>query len=458
MQKKQLIIVAAFLAGIAILALVSSLLSKRSRSLGKTPENGTILRCAYDGTKISPLYEVDAYLTDDSVRRFCSVRNAMRWLERNRDRVLYFTVVDEVTGERFDSTLGHFVESDVITVPEVKNRIHVFFSKEDALKHADQFHGEFIDNPLGRAFELPKVAQLDKLTVGAPLSPDALPLRLAVFRPIFKENKLNVEIVPFSTEAEGVKLLEGGLLDALVCDLPVGVMVAGTTQSAQIVKNVLRANPFRPLFALVGKKGDNRSDISHLIGKTVAVPKGVAFRFYLEFYLKQDGITPDKLTIQEVDNPNQAWDALNRGEVSAALLRVPYTDLAMAREMGFLADDRSLPWMSVLVVTRKAIEKRSEPLKRFIFSLEQSVLALNLKPGEFGALLREQGGLPPEAPKKFPMPIFEGANAPSQEELSAVSNWLARSGVLPSVPQYTEIVNTRFLPNPDDVGLAFCCR
>lgn len=458
MQRRQFIIVAAFLAGVAILALVGGLLTRRSRSVGKTPESGATLRCAYDGTKINPLYEVDAYVADDAIRRFCSVSNAIRWLEHNRDKVLYFTVVDEVTGERFDSSLGHFVESTVITVPEVKNRIHVFFSKADALKHANQFHGKLIVNPLGRAFELPKVARLDKLAVGVPMSPDALPLRLAIFRPIFKENKLNVEIVPFPTEVEGVKLLEAGLVDAIVLDLPAGVMLADTTGSAQIVKNVLRANPFRPLFGLVGKGGDNQHDISQLIGKTIAVPKGVSFRFYVEFYLRQAGITPDKVTIQEVDTPNQAWRALNRGEVSAALLRSPYTDLAMARDMTFLADDRSLPWMSVLVVTKKAVETQIEPLKRFIFSLEQSVLALNLKPGEFAALLRQQGGLPPDAPGKFPMPIFEGANAPSQDELSVVSSWLAQSGRVPSVPEYSKIVNTQFLPNPDDVGLAFCCR
>lgn len=458
MQRKQLILIVAFLSGMAILAVVSGLLTNRSKSVRESSQDGEILRCAYDGTAINPLYEVDAYLIDNSVRRFCSVHNATRWLKHNRDTVLYLTVADEITGERFDSTLGHFVESDIITVPEVQNRVHVFFSKEDARKHADQFNGRVIENPFGRAFELPNVARLDKLTVGAPQSPDALPLRLGIFRPIFKENKLNVKVVPFSTEADGAKLLETSAVDAIVCDLPTAVMVAGSSDSARIVKNVLRANPFRPLFGLVSRDGNSPGDISQLTGKTIALPKGVSSRFYLEFYLKQAAISPDKLTIREVDTPNQAWEALNRAEVSAALLRSPYTDLAMATKMTFLADDRSLPWMSVLVATRKVIETRSEAFERFIFSLEQSVLALNLKPDEFATLLREQGGVPGEAGKNFPMPIFEGANAPSEDELSTITTWLTQSGHLASVPKYSEIVNTGFLPNPDDVGLAFCCR
>ena len=56
-------------------------------------------------------------------------------------------MVHEVTGQKSDSALRYFVESDVITVPEVKNRAHAFTSKEDGLKHAGQFNGKLIENP-----------------------------------------------------------------------------------------------------------------------------------------------------------------------------------------------------------------------------------------------------------------------------------------------------------------------
>jgi hypothetical protein len=93
-----------------------------------------------------------------------------------------------------------------------------------------------------------------------------------------------------------------------------------------------------------------------------------------------------------------------------------------------------------------------------VFALEQAVLALNLKPNEFSKLLRDQGGIPPEARDYFPMPIFEGANAPSKDEMLPVADWLVERGVLERKPLYDEVVDARFLPNPDDVGLAFCCK
>jgi hypothetical protein len=126
--------------------------------------------------------------------------------------------------------------------------------------------------------------------------------------------------------------------------------------------------------------------------------------------------------------------------------------------MAFLADDRSLPWMSVMVFSHSAIANKREVIKRFVFGLEQSVLALNLKPDEFRTVLEAQGGIPESSRKKFPMPIFEGANAPSPDELEIIVSWLAQKGLQRKDVAYDELVYAKFLPNPDDVGLAFCCR
>jgi hypothetical protein len=56
------------------------------------------------------------------------------------------------------------------------------------------------------------------------------------------------------------------------------------------------------------------------------------------------------------------------------------------------------------------------------------------------------------------MPIFEGANAPSESELEPVLEWLVKNGLLRRDITYAELVNPQFLPNPKEVGLAFCCR
>jgi ABC-type nitrate/sulfonate/bicarbonate transport system substrate-binding protein len=166
----------------------------------------------------------------------------------------------------------------------------------------------------------------------------------------------------------------------------------------------------------------------------------------------------ESVAIREVQDVSEAWNLLADGEVAAALLRTPYSDVAIKNKMRLLADDRNMPWMSVLVVNQSTIENRSEILKRMIFGLEQSVLALNLKPDEYRTFLREQGVVPDGARKHFSMPIFEGANAPARSEIEPILQWFQKKGLLNQTPSYEDLVNAEFLPDPNKVGLAFCCQ
>ena len=455
-QPKRLIIIVICFLVFAGLALVGGILGKKGGKGQNEETDQRLLRCANDGTKINPIYEVDAYLVDKATMRFCSIYCATRWYENNRDKVIYLAVSDEVTGNKFDSTLGHFVESDLVTIPEVNNRTHAFAVKEDALTHVKQFNGKLIENPFGTAFVLPQIARMNTLVIGTPLLPDSMPVKCAVFRPIFKENMLDVKIVSFEGDKEGKRLLSSGFVDGIICDLPTGLVLARSSPSVRIVKNILRPNPYRALFALVAGPETRVGSVVDLKGKIIAVPEGISFRFYTEYYLRTD-VPLNKVLIREVENPAKAWDLLNKGEVAAALLRTPYTDMAVKKGMVFLADDRNYSWMSVLVIKDSVIKKKFKVIERFIFALEQSVLALNLKPDDFSGLLQKQGGIPEEGRKGFPMPIFEGANCPSPVEIETILNWLDEKGLLNKETPYEDLINPNFLPDPNDVGLAFCC-
>ena len=252
------------------------------------------------GRKSHPVYQVDVYLSDDQALSFCSIYCATRWLENNRERAMYFTVTDEVSGEKFDSSLAHFVESDLVTVREVNNRIHAFLVKDDALKHAGQFKGKLIENPFGATFVLPKVAQFDKIEIGVPSLPDSLPLRLAIFKPIFKENRLDVHLVPFEGETQGKELLLSGSVVGLVCDLPAGLMLAKGNPPMRIIKNILRPNPYRPLFAIVARAGLTLRGFRREEGKrSIAVPRGLSFAFYADHYIKFLDLPSDTVTLAE---------------------------------------------------------------------------------------------------------------------------------------------------------------
>jgi ABC-type nitrate/sulfonate/bicarbonate transport system substrate-binding protein len=346
----------------------------------------------------------------------------------------------------------------MVTVPEVKNRIHAFYLEDDALAHAKQFNGRQIENPFGRAFVLPAVARMEQLTIGVPALPDAIPLKVAVFKPIFKENRLDVQLVPIEADDHAASLFRDSTIEGFVCDLPTALVFAHGRHSVRIVKNILRPNPYRSLFAMVAQPDADIRDFEGIADLKIVVPKGVSFQFYAHYFLNTLGVPLSEASITIVENTAAAWDLIQARKVSAAVLRAPYTDMAMAKNMRFWADDRTLPWMSVLVLKQSVIENKSEAIKRFMLGLEQSVLALNLKPDDYGTVLEQQGGIPPCAQKIFPMPIFEGANGPSSEEIQPILQWLVDNGYLDKPNGYQQLVSLHYLPDPENVGLAYCCR
>ena|SRR4030067_3303962 len=104
-------------------------------------------RCDYDGVKIEPIYAVYFTHQDGTEKKFCSIACASLSFSALKKQIREVRVVDEPSGNKINASEALFVESEVVTVPHVKNRIHVFAKKEDALKHIQKFKGNWVENP-----------------------------------------------------------------------------------------------------------------------------------------------------------------------------------------------------------------------------------------------------------------------------------------------------------------------
>jgi NitT/TauT family transport system substrate-binding protein len=415
-------------------------------------------RCEVDKNPIRPLYEVKAFLTDQSFRTFCSIPCAQIWQRENKDKVVYFTVLDEKTGQSVDSSLAFFVESEITAVPEVKSRIHTFSNKTDALAHAQQLKGKLIDNPLGGQFIPTIKTPFEKVKVGALPCLDLLPFHLAIFKPIFRENQLDVEVLSFSNEKERDEALVEGKMDAVVVDLPAGVLLNRGVKRFPVVRTVMRTNPRRPMyaFATVSKERTNPSLIKV---NPVAISKDLSSQFVAEILLQGEGIHSGEIKWLIQEDMESVLKALFEKKAKVAFLREPFVTWAITRGSKNLLDDsmRSLG-ISVILFSKEFVDKKPETVKKFLFGYEQAVLALNYQPDRYRTLLMEKGGLPGEIKDRYPMPILEGANAPSESEVAPVVEWLIKKNFIPKRISYKELVTLEFLPNPENVGLAFCCR
>jgi hypothetical protein len=97
--------------------------------------------------KIEPIYAVYFTFQDGTEKKFCSIACASLSFPELKSRIKEVVVVNERSGTKINASQALFVESEVVTVPHVKNRIHVFANKEDALKHIQTFKGNWVENP-----------------------------------------------------------------------------------------------------------------------------------------------------------------------------------------------------------------------------------------------------------------------------------------------------------------------
>ena len=103
-------------------------------------------RCDYDGVKIEPIYDVYFTLQDGTEKKFCSIACASMSFSALKKQIKEVRVVDEPSGNKINVLGAFFVESEMVTVPHNKNRIHVFANREDAERHLKRFNGRWIEN------------------------------------------------------------------------------------------------------------------------------------------------------------------------------------------------------------------------------------------------------------------------------------------------------------------------
>jgi len=438
-----------FISLIIIIALIGGL---RGRKKGTQVGD----RCEIDKTIINPMFEVRAFLKDQSIKKFCSVTCAQVWHQKNKEKAIYFTVVDEKTGQSLDSSLAFFVESEVVTIPESNSRIHTFSNKADALAHAQRFNGRLIENPFGVQFT-PSVV-FEKVNVGVLPWLDALPLYLATWKPIFKENRLDVQVLSYSNEKERDEAIIQGNVDAVLTDLPSAILLNQRGKGFSIVRTVMRTNPRRPMYALMTNSKDIRNVIQ-VKGRNIALSKDLNSRFIAEELLHREGLKPEEVRWIIKDDMESVFKSLLKDEVEIALFREPFITYSMKRGGRVLLDDSlKALGISVILFSNEFINRNRESVKKFLFGYEQAVLSLNYQPDQNRPLLLEKGGLPKEIRNQYSMPIFEGANAPDEFEVIPVLKWLVKNGLILKSTPYKNLVTIDFLPNPENVGLAFCCR
>ena len=136
--------VALFAAGLAAVASLP-VLGRAMRSDGGE-------RCSFNGIPIRPSTRVRQREAGGSVRTFCCVDCARRWIAAEGGPPGEILVTDETTGAEVDAGGAWFVLSPVTAFAPCACHVHVFAAEGDARRHARDFGGRVLEGasrPLG---------------------------------------------------------------------------------------------------------------------------------------------------------------------------------------------------------------------------------------------------------------------------------------------------------------------
>ena len=113
-------------------------------------------RCDLDGARIDRLFRVRILDVQNREHEFCCIHCARLWLSPQPAAPWQVLVTDETTGAEIDAARAWFVRSTVVTTAHTRNRIHVFQTEADAVKHAGTAHGKILtdsERPFGTAIK-----------------------------------------------------------------------------------------------------------------------------------------------------------------------------------------------------------------------------------------------------------------------------------------------------------------
>jgi NitT/TauT family transport system substrate-binding protein len=199
----------------------------------------------------------------------------------------------------------------------------------------------------------------------------------------FKDEGLEVEVMPTSGGAVGIPALVGGSVDFVISNIVSIVLAVNQGLDIKVIAANSDTGPEAPDTSAVMVKADSPiNGAADLVGKRLAVNARNGLNWlYAKAWIEKAGADPDKVTYLEVPFP-QMNDAVANGQADAAYNVDPFVGRGVAagqtREIGrpFADVQASVP-KSQIVTTGDFIKSNPDVVARFVRAYKRGVEWMN---------------------------------------------------------------------------------
>lgn len=264
---------------------------------------------------------------------------------------------------------------------------------------------------------------------------DTLPLQVAVHDGYFKEQDLNVELIPFISAMERNTAVHTGQIDGFFGDLIATLLLVDKNLPLKILTISYYTNPDLRMFGLVTSPQFNHNKDNQTL--SVAISKASIIEYLLSYVEDLNGANQFKYQAVEIKQMPIRLQMLLAGKIDSALLPEPLTTLAMSKGAKLLATDQTLNMpLTILNLSEQKLPAKNAFLKAY----GKAVEAINNNPEQYRDLMAKTCRIPKPLVKSFPVYHYPEPRLPSKAEVDQVQDWMIANQLLNAPIAYNKLV------------------
>lgn len=280
-----------------------------------------------------------------------------------------------------------------------------------------------------------KAEELPKLTIGLMPDTDSSPFIIAAQRGYFKEEGIEVELMPFKSAMERDAALQSGNLDGAVSDLLAVIFARAGGFDVHAVSYTDGS------YNLIAGGGTGITSAAGLRGREIAISRNTIIEYVTDEILAANGMSEQDVSKVVIPQIPVRLEMLQSGNLDAALLPEPMASVAAASGGRYItgSGERGIN-PGVIVFTDTALQDKKASIQAMYRAYNKAVQYLNNTPREeYIDVVMEQSGFPAPARDALQLKPYRPAGRPEQKDVAEAVRWV-QSKDLAGAYSYDDLV------------------
>lgn len=277
---------------------------------------------------------------------------------------------------------------------------------------------------------------------------DVIPMFIAEQNGYFKEQGLDVTLVPVKSAQERDTLTQTGQIDGVLNDLVSTGLFNKESSKLKAVYKARTSYPNAPQYRILAAPNSTAKSPADLKGTPIGISQNTVIQYITDRLLQAKGLAAADIKAEEVTAIPVRYEQLMNGNIKAATLPDPMGQAAQSGGATLIVDDSAYPQYShsVLSFRTEILKDRPNTVKKFLVAWEKAVKEMNANPAKYQDLLNEKGRVPQSVQGAYKVPPFPVHTLPTEAEVADVVQWMRDKGLVNRAIPYSDMVDGSFMP------------